>query len=322
MTNKLLVFDKSDVDWELARRAHMGTSWSPEKRADSYITGYLNDMQAAVDRFAEFITDDNRTAVTADLEAYRQGYLSRMNAFLSAHSRVVSTMITGPAKFPVERNRKRSDTADKRRDDWLAWCKNFRERMDKTYNPRRLANAPISADDDDAIGKLKAKIAQAEKSQGLMKQANKIVRSTKLTDDEKREQLTGLGFSDKLIHEFMTPDFMGKYGVPAFALTNNNANIRRMKARVEELEREQARQSTDDYEVEVRGMTVTVSENTAETRLQLFFDDKPPADVRAVLSANGFHFSRRQGNAWQRLLNDNARAAARRVLAVITDEEE
>lgn len=314
MSEKLLIFDKSDVNWKLAHDAHYGTSFSPEKRADSYVASYMADMRQMVETFGAFVTNENQAAIAADLEAYRQGYLKRMNEFLHAHSRVMSTMIAGPAKFPTERNRKRSDTADKRRNEWLEWDKKFTERMHKTYNPRRLANAPISADDGDAVEKLKTKIAAAEKNHELMKQANKIIRSKKLTDDEKRQQLAGMGFSDKLVHEFMTPDFMGKYGVPAYALSNNNANIRRMKARVEELEREQERPSVDDYETEIGGAAVTISENTTENRLQLFFDGKPPTAVRDALKANGFKWAPSQG-AWQRQLNNNARAAVNRILA-------
>ena len=43
----------------------------------------------------------------------------------------------------------------------------------------------IRSEDDDAVTQLQAKIAAAEKLQATMKAANLIVRSPRLTDDEK-----------------------------------------------------------------------------------------------------------------------------------------
>ena len=57
---------------------------------------------------------------------------------------------------------------------------------------------------------------------------------------------------------------------------------------------------------------VTMSENTDITRLQLFFPGKPSQAVRDLLKSHGFNWSGREG-AWQRLLNDNARTAVRRL---------
>ncbi len=239
--NDLLKFSESDVSLELATRAHYGTSFSPEKRGASVVAGYIGDMQTAVDEFSKYVTDENRADIAADLEAYRVGYINKLNAYLHAHSNVMSTMITGPANFPVERNRKRGNTADKRRDEWLSWCNWKLDKMRSLYNPKRLANAPISADDDDAITKLQAKIAKAEEQQELMKAINKVVKSKKLDDAAKRAKLVEMGVGERLIGECLEPDFAGRYGIPPYMLSNNNANIRRMKDRLVALEREQAR---------------------------------------------------------------------------------
>ncbi len=139
-----------------------------------------------------------------------------------------------------------------------------------------------------------------------------MVKSKKLDDDAKRKQLVEMGVSDRLIDECLTPDYGGRYGIPPYMLTNNSANIRRMKDRLIVLEQEQARaQEETAVDVEI-APGVTLSENTDITRLQLFFPDKPPQAVRDLLKKNGFNFSYREG-AWQRLLNDNARAAVRRM---------
>lgn len=91
---------------------------------------------------------------------------------------------------------------------------------------------------------------------------------------------------------------------PSYLLTNNNANIRRVRQRIEEL----------SHKTEFVGWTFPGGEakvNEAENRLQLIFADKPDADTRQALKSEGFKWAPSQG-AWQRQLNQNAiRAAAR-----------
>ena len=52
-------------------------------------------------------------------------------------------------------------------------------------------------------------------------------------------------------------------------------------------------------------------------RLQLFFDEKPDADTRAILKKNGFRFAPSQNNAWQRHLNNGGKYALDRVIEEI-----
>ena len=91
---------------------------------------------------------------------------------------------------------------------------------------------------------------------------------------------------------------------PSYLLTNNNANIRRVRQRIEEL----------SHKAEFVGWKFPGGEakvNEAENRLQLIFEDKPDADTRQALKSEGFKWAPSQG-AWQRQLNQNAiRAAAR-----------
>ncbi len=172
-----------------------------------------------------------------------------------------------------------------------------------------MTKTPISADDSDAIEKLQAKIDQAEELQALMKRANTIIRKKRLTDDEKVLALGELGITESRARDLLIPD-MGKPGFPSWRLTNNNANIRRMKKRIEQLEKERSREPVDDYMIG----DVAVSENTDLNHLQLFFPSKPSDEMRKELKANGFHWALSE-EAWQRQLNNNARYAIRIVFA-------
>lgn len=107
--------------------------------------------------------------------------------------------------------------------------------------------------------------------------------------------------------ELKKPDFCGRTGFPDYALQNNNANIRRIKQRIEDL----SKRPTEDAERQVKG--VRVIEDAGENRMCLVFPGKPEPDVRKNLRGHGFVWSPSRG-AWVRKLNNGARYAAQCVL--------
>lgn len=192
--------------------------------------------------------------------------------------------------------------------------RNFRkayelEQRAKYYAGRAasVGTAGISSDDPAAIVKLQAQIDRAEALQARMVAANKAVRKND------RAALEAQGFTPQQIEELFKPDFMGRLGFPGYELTNNNANIRRMKQRIEQLRREHTNRETLPTEDMKTADGITISENTALNRLQIFFPGKPAEDVRARLKSFGFRWSPTEG-AWQRQLNDAARYAAKSAL--------
>ncbi len=182
----------------------------------------------------------------------------------------------------------------------------------------------ISSDDPEAVTKLQTKLDKAERQQELMKAANKAVRAAYKTgireggpaDDIATfigalKRATGHDFSEARARELMAPDFAGRRGFPDYALTNNNANIRRMKERMKSFEASAGAETT---EREVDG--VRVVENVEENRVQLFFDGKPAAEIRTALKSQGFRWARSNG-CWQRHLNNAGRHAVRSFLETL-----
>lgn len=167
-------------------------------------------------------------------------------------------------------------------------------------------NQAISSDDPEASDKLTEKLARLEKRQATMKAANLIIRRApkNIKTAEKLAALEGLGVKPETAVKLFEPDFCGRYGFPDYALTNNNANIRRIRERVAEL----AKAPTETIERD-EGIC-TVIENACENRIQLVFSGKPPENVRDILKRNGFHWSP-NNTAWQRQLNASGKAAAR-----------
>jgi len=176
-------------------------------------------------------------------------------------------------------------------------------------------NKTISSDDPEAVQKLKTKTDQAEKLQEIMKAANRIVRSKPKNErtPEKITQLVNLGIKETRAGQLFEKDFTGRPGFPDYVLTNNNANIRRMKQRLAELETSAAQKTV---ETEHNGFSVI--ENTEENRIQIIFDGKEAymtlcKNKGINLRSCGFRYSK-HNNAWQRHLNNAGRAAVEQVI--------
>jgi len=178
-------------------------------------------------------------------------------------------------------------------------------------------NRAISSDDPEAVRKLQEKIGKLEEKRAAMKSINSTIRKWKKQGEDRQiAELLNLPFieQESTARALLVPDFAGRIGVPSYELTNLGATIRTAKQRIETLRREYKAQAEP---VEDRGGPgFTISENTAENRLQLIFPGKPPEATRSILKREGFRWSPYNG-AWQRQLNNAARYAADRVCAVL-----
>jgi len=173
------------------------------------------------------------------------------------------------------------------------------------------SNNAIFSDDPEAVTKLKEKIAKAEKTQEIMKAGNSIVRKIlKKGTPYDPELLKNLGelTGSKSPETLLEPDFCGRTGFAGYMLTNNNANINRMKKRLIELEAK-TDQETKSYMIG----QVEVVENVEENRVQILFPGKPAPEMRAKLKSRGFRWSP-FNKAWQRHLNNAGRDAVKDVL--------
>ena len=101
--------------------------------------------------------------------------------------------------------------------------------------------------------------------------------------------------------------------VPDYELSSLRGKIKRTQARLEELDKLQARQDAPEAAEEHDGFQIV--RNAEQNRLQILFDGKPDEATRAALKQNGFRWSPRN-SAWQRQLTDNAERAARRALGL------
>ncbi len=310
-----LTFSIDDIDQQTAECAFNGTSFSPEKRGELRRREYVEHMTAVKVKFGQWVTADNAEEMNADLEVYKAEYISKLNDYLYAHSRVMSTMITGPANFPTNSNRKKSDTADRRMVELIEWSKKRLDKLERRYNPVMIAARPIMTGDSDALDRLRAKLVKLEKYQETMKEVNKIVRKKGFAERPYSEQVQAVkeatGWKNETIYEILKP-YMGSIGFQGFTLANNSAEIRRLSGRITQLER-LAQQETTSQE---RPDGITVERDPESARIRLIFPGKPDTETRKLLKSHGFRWAPSVG-AWQRQLTSNGEYAANCVLAAL-----
>jgi len=294
----------SPEDCRVARNAHSGTSFSPEERARQEQQACYEDIRTVFGLFADRIRPDQEALFLEEMTKYRKGNLSRRLDYLYSRSRVLSAMMTGPSKFPTRRNEKHSRSYENKVQAFLDWKKKAIYRIGKALG--LSGSTATSSGDKDAIEQLQSKIAVLEAKQERMKEINLLwKKGGSKPESLKDANLAGSERSEIISHM--------KYGgadrpYPSWSLTNNNGNIRRLKQRLEELEKRRIDKTTET----VIG-SVTITDNVEDNRVQIFFPDKPSEEIRRRLKQNGFKWAPSIG-AWQRMRSPAALQRAKGIV--------
>ncbi|WKN46456.1 DUF3560 domain-containing protein [Tunicatimonas pelagia] len=173
----------------------------------------------------------------------------------------------------------------------------------------------IYSDDPEAIQKLRCRLKDLEEYQSSLKAINKLCRSKKLKDEEITKQLADeYGLNASTIHQLLNPTYSyEKRGFQSWRLSNNNANIRRIRERIAQLEKAESEETTEQIVGDVK-----IVDSVEHNRLQIFFPDKPSVEVRAELKQHGFRWSRQQG-CWQRHRSNTATYQSERIIRLYNE---
>ena len=253
--------------------------------------------RAKVDAAAE-IADKQKSIVDKQyhdkidrlLDTYARKLAENTNKGFEIEMRCPSVMIAGASNFPVGKKIKQNAARDRNMEEWQY----IEGLLDKI---RSTGMGGISADDPQAIAKLESKLAELEEYHQKIKTVNAYFRKHKSVEGCPVLTASEIKSMTEAINSERS---MYKMPYPPYALQYNNAEMRRLKQRIQELK---TRDRTDFPGWEFDGGMVEA--NKAANRLQIIFDDKPSAEVREQLKSNGFRWSPKE-NAWQRQLNRNA----------------
>ena len=234
------------------------------------------------------------------LDTYARKLAANMNHSYAIDARVPSILIAGGSNFPVRQKEKQNAARDSNMQEWQY----IQGLLDKI---RSTGMGGIRQDDPQAIPKLEKKLAGLEKAQETMKAVNAYYRKHGTLDGCPHLSPENL---EKLKAAMVSGWHYEKKPFQSWELSNNNAEIRRIRQRIDSLTR--ARE-TVYVGWEFEGGHVEA--NREQSRLQVFFEDKPDADARQQLKEHGFRWAPSVG-AWQRLLNGNAYYAADRISSI------
>lgn len=230
-------------------------------------------------------------------------------------TRCPSVLICGAGNFPTRKKEKQIAAWDKN-------MENFRKADHYLDMLKRAHTLAVKSDDPEVLDFLRAKLAGLEEAHALMVSANAYYRKNKTLEGfegipaDTMAWITrpGVYLPGGRNGDGSPLAFYGK-PFPTYELTNSNANIKRVKQRIETLEAVKASKS-----IEEEHDGYTYRENAEAMRVQLRFDGKPDDETRALLKRNGFRWAPSQG-VWQRQLNDNGKYAAHRVMEVLDGQQ-
>lgn len=280
-----------------ARRAQDANSYR------DYVPGSATaEYRAAVDRAAELAQAQKgrvdpmyHDKIDSLLDTYARKLAENMNNHYVIEARVPSVLVAGGSNFPVRKKEKQNAARDRNMEEW----QDIQGLLDKI---RSTGMGGISADDPQAVAKLEAKLENLVQSQETMKAVNAYYR--------KHGTLDGCTLLPPEQLAELKADMVQSWHLDksrpfqSYALSNNNAEIRRTRERIESLKQHE-QQGYAEWEFDGG----RVEANREANRLQIFFDGKPDSDTRDELKANGFRWAPSAG-AWQRQLNANAYRAA------------
>ena len=285
-----------------ARRAKEAISYSGYRpgSATAEYRHYVDQAVEIAERQKKRVEPEYHEKIDQLLDTYARKLAENMNHGYEITARVPSVLIAGPANFPVRAKEKQNAASDRNMEEFQY----IQGLLDKI---RSTGMGGISADDPQAVSKLEKKLEKLEASQELMKAVNAYYRKHGTLDG--CPHLTERGI-ENLKADMASGWHYEKKPFQSWQLSNNNAEIRRLKGRIEELTRHKEAAYVG---WEFDGGTVEI--NREANRLQIFFEGKPDAAVRDELKSNGFRWSPK-AEAWQRQLNDTTIRVADRIKCI------
>lgn len=285
--------------YQSAVRSFSMTSFSPEERAMQYIRGYEQDL-----------IEDLKLLSADAHQAYFDKYKAKVADLFAKHSRCASPMITGPAKFPTERNRKANEAYDKAVGEFHEWRSSYIKRA------KHIAEASLSQDERDA-----------KEWSAIRKDILSSCSCIKSIDDGTDRGYRRSAFVNSIYGKVETLANNGKMGLVQKAIQlikevneklpkpvfTSRHKFWQLEERCQNMmQREKERSEKEDVEIPFDGGHIV--KNYAVDRIQIFHNEKPEYSVISSLKKSGFRWSPSNG-CWQRQLNDNGILATARIMA-------
>lgn len=302
--NENYSFSADDIPYEVAYRAYTGISFSPEKRAISEQKNYFEFLKAVYDEnFLIATKNDKLELFHSNFEVFQKGYLKRTLDYLRSKHGIFSTMIAGPAKFPVARMEKRNRIANDKLNELLDYGEKGQKRI--LQNITLEVDKPIKTGVTGTLKVLYEKLAEAEKIHKRNLEGNKLLKKLRANKEAKLQEyidgFVAIGFDPETAKK--EANYVYNYKYAGFFTTNSNAKVKRIKEQIaleEKLQKNKEEKGNTEYIFDQGSIVL----NRDINRIQILFNEKPNEETRSALKKGGlaFRWSPKE-MAWQRQLN-------------------
>lgn len=268
------------IDEDAAKRGKESYSFSsyvPGSATAAY-TAQVARVAAAADEIKPQLAAEDSEKLDRLVNRYATKLADWTNRKNRCDASYPSWMISGPANYNMRKHEKQMSRLDKLFAEYAEI-----EQLESKILNFAAVDHPIMSGDENALDKLREKVAELTACREKMKQENAAARKQ----------------GKNLPHT-------------SWELSNSLQNLNRYKERLAALEKVKASETSE----QIAADGVKVVRNTDLMRLQLIFDGKPSDEVRAVLKKNAFKWSPKN-SAWQRQLTPNAERSLETVLKAI-----
>ena len=210
-----------------AKRAKDMNSFSDYKQgsATAEYRHYVDEAVQLAERQKQRVDPMYHEKIDSLLDTYARKLAANMNKGYEIDARVPSILIAGGSNFPTRKKEKQNAARDSNYREW----QDIQGLLDKI---RSTGMGGISADDPQAVQKLEKKLESLEKSQETMKAVNAYYHKHKTLDGCPHLPPEEL---EKLKADMASSWHLEDKPFATWALSNNSAEIRRVKDRIKSL---------------------------------------------------------------------------------------
>lgn len=278
-----------DINKDLAYRSHLNVSFSPEKRAISVREQYaasINEFADQLEKIAK--TEEQQIIALNEFSVYVEKAKSKYSSWLQAMSRCLSSMITGPSKFPVRRAEKANKAEHARYQEYYDYCVKAEKRIIKLVQNADKATLANEIDKDNK----KIIIEELATITGIVKGELHYTKS--LIVDGMFRKLNKMPKEAKIFAINTALDIQKKQKITLFA---KNHRFWKMVDETTEVVEETINK---EREIIFSSPNVEIINNYIAERVQISTKEKPSQEAISWLKKHAFKWSPSQ-KVWQRV---------------------
>ena len=213
----------NDIPKEVARQAYVWNSMRPDVAAEQAIASYSEAMETDLAKFKSL-------GAESDFADHRANYKEKYVNWLKSRHGVMSSAISGNARFNAKKSESASNNADSLKADLDDYRKQSLLAIEKKANPEKFA---VKKGDNAELETLTKKYTALKADIDRSILGNQILKENKGKPQENIASILKLnGFTDKEIDNAFIP--LGQ-GQPLGFAVKSKGNLNRYKKRIEEL---------------------------------------------------------------------------------------